>query len=85
MPRKPRGIQLTGQVAFHVLSRGHNREAVFGDELDFRHFLGLVKRYRERFGFRLYHYCLMTNHVHLLIQLDNPRRLSSLMAGLLLA
>jgi REP-associated tyrosine transposase len=58
---------------------------VFGDAGDFRHFLGLLGRYRERFGFWLYHYCLMTNHVHLLVQPDNPRRLSSLMAGLLLA
>jgi REP element-mobilizing transposase RayT len=38
-----------------------------------------------RFGVRLYHYCLMTNHVHLVVQLDHPRRLSSLMAGPLLA
>ena len=34
---------------------------------------------------RLYHYCVMSNHVHLLVQLDDPRRLSALMAGLLLA
>ena len=47
--------------------------------------MGLLDRYRRRFGFRLYHYCLMTNHFHLLLQLADPRRLSSLMAGLLLA
>ena len=85
MPRKPRGMQLADRVAYHVMSRGHNREAVFGETGDFRHFLRLLGRYRERFGFRLYHYCQMTNHVHLLVQLENPRRLSSLMAGLLLA
>src|SRR5262249_10027863 len=41
--------------------------------------------YRERFGFRLYHYCLMGNHFHLLPQLRDARDLSPLMAGLLRA
>jgi REP element-mobilizing transposase RayT len=61
------------------------REAVFAAEDDARYFLGLLARYRQRFGFRLFHYALLTNHFHLLIQVDKPRRLSSLMAGLLLA
>jgi putative transposase len=72
-------------AAYHVMSRGHNRGALFADADDTRYFLRLLDRYRRRFGFRLYHYCLMTNHIHLLLQLDDPRRLSSLMAGLLLA
>jgi putative transposase len=67
MPRKPRGMQLAERVGYHVMSRGHNRETVFGDAGDLRHFLGLLQRYRERFGVQLYHYCLMTNHVHLLV------------------
>ena len=85
MPRKPRWLQLADQAAYHVMSRGHNRETLFADAEDSRYFLGLLDRYRQRFGFRLYHYCLMTNHLHFLVQLDEPRRLSSLMAGLLLA
>jgi len=48
-------------------------------------FLGLVARYQRQFHFRLYHYCLMTNHFHLLLQLDQPAQLSRLMAGLLRA
>jgi putative transposase len=85
MPRKPRGLQLAEHVAHHVMNRGHNREAVFGDAEDMSYFLGLLRRYHDRFSFRLYHYCLMSNHLHLLMQLDDPRRLSALMAGLLLA
>jgi putative transposase len=80
----PRWMQLADQAAYHVMSRGHNRETLFADRDDFEKFLGLVQRYRRRFGFRLYHYCLLSNHFHLLLQLDDPRRLSSLMAGLLL-
>jgi hypothetical protein len=44
-------MQLADRVAYHVLTRGHNREAVFGDALDFRHFLRLLTHYRQRFGF----------------------------------
>ena len=85
MPRRPRGMQLAEDAGYHVFSRGHNREALFADPDDLRYFLGLVARYRQRFDLQLYHYCVMTNHFHLLVQLDNPRRLSALVAGLLLA
>jgi putative transposase len=85
MPRKPRWLQLARDAAYHVLSRGHNREVLFADGADLGYFLGLLARYRQRFGFRLLHYCLMTNHFHLLLQLDDPGQLCSLMAGLLLA
>ena len=67
------------------MDRGHNREPVFADGEDRHAFLNLVARYQQPFGLRLYHYCLMTNHFHLLLQLDDPRRLSALMAGLLRA
>jgi putative transposase len=67
------------------MNRGHNREAIFLDDEDRHAFLGLVDRYRKRFGFRLYHHCVMSNHFHLLLQLDDPKQLSALMAGLLRA
>ncbi len=84
MPRKPRSLQLT-DAGYHLLSRGHNRETLFGDADDCQCFLTLLARYRQRFPFQLFHYCLMTNHFHLLLRLEEPRRLSALMAGLLLA
>jgi REP element-mobilizing transposase RayT len=43
----------------------------------------LVARYRDRVGFRLLHYCLMSNHFHLFVKLPDPRQVSMLMAGLL--
>ncbi len=85
MPRIPRRYQWAREACFHLIDRGHNREAVFADDEDRRAFLGLVARYGRRFGFRLYHYCLMSNHFHLLVQLADPRHVSPLMAGLLRA
>jgi putative transposase len=83
MPRTPRRRQWTEAACYHVMNRGHNRETVFADADDCRHFLQLLSRYRERFGLRLYHYCLMGNHFHLLLQVPEPARLSAFVAGLL--
>jgi putative transposase len=68
-----------------VINRGHARESVFHDDEDRSRFVQLLGSYRDRFEPRLYHYCLMDNHFHLLVQLPEPRRLSALMAGLLVA
>jgi putative transposase len=67
------------------MNRGHDRQPIFADDEDRRAFLDLVGRYRDQFGFQLYHYCLLTNHFHLLVQLQDPGHVSSLMAGLLRA
>jgi putative transposase len=83
MPRLPRRWQWTEAACYHIINRGHNRDTIFADDEDHAHFLGLLADYRQRFAFRLYHYCLMTNHFHLLLQLPDPRQLSTLMAGLL--
>jgi putative transposase len=65
------------------MNRGHNREVVFADDDDRRHFVNLLARYQKRFPWRLYYYCLMSNHFHLLLQLGDPAKLSALLAGLL--
>ena len=85
MTRIPRRRQHAPAACYHVLNRGHNRDALFADDEDRAYFLALLARYRDRFGLRLYHYCLMGNHFHLLLQLGDPGRLSALMAGLLRA
>jgi len=52
---------------YHVFSRGHNRERIFTGQGDYVHFLELMDAMRERFSVRVYAYCLMPNHYHLLI------------------
>lgn len=79
MPRTLRRQQLAGAVCFHVLDRGHDRTLVFADDEDRRAFLGLLARYRDRLGFRLHHYCLMTNHFHLVVW---PQSVGDLIDGL---
>jgi YD repeat-containing protein len=81
--REPRCLQWTDTGCFHVINRGHNRDIIFTDDEDRHFFLGLLARYQQRCPQRLYHYCLMSNHFHLLVHLQEPRRLSAWMAGLL--
>jgi putative transposase len=85
MPRAARNALWTPAACYHVLNRGHARETVFHDDEDRLYFLRLLARYRDRCGWRLYHYCLMGNHFHLLLRLADPRRLSREMAGLMVA
>ena len=85
MPRNARRYLFTPAACYHVLNRGHARERIFHDDEDRLHFLHLVDRYRQRFDFRLYHYCLLDNHFHLLLQLADARQLSRLLAGMMVA
>src|SRR4030066_2213474 len=72
--------------AYHVLTRGNNRQDVFEDEEDFRRYIDLLLRYKEKYQFKLYHYVLMTNHVHLVIEPGEAGgSLSEIMKGINLA
>jgi putative transposase len=85
MSRIPRRHQWASEACYHLMNRGHDRAAIFADDEDRHAFLGLVQRYQRRIDFRLYHYCLMGNHFHLLVRLEDPRQVSRLMARLLRA
>lgn len=79
MPRQARiGFP---DLVHHVISRGNNRNWVFKDESDFRRYLDILKRYKDRYGFRLYHWVLMNNHVHLLLEPSAMGRLGKIMQG----
>ncbi len=51
----------------HVVQRGHNRQVVFADDTDFRRYIDDVRELKAVYGIQVYAYCLMTNHVHLLL------------------
>ncbi len=71
---------------YHVLTRGNNRQDVFEDEDDFRKYLDILLRYKEKYHFKLYHYVMMTNHVHLVIEpSEGGGGLSEIMKGINLA
>lgn len=64
----PRNARLHSQSnIYHVMLRGINKQQIFYDEDDRDYFLETLKRYKYISGFKLYAYCFMGNHVHLLI------------------
>ena len=66
MPRGARERSRTG--IYHVMLRGINRQTIFEDREDADKFLYTVQDVKETSGFDLYAYCLMTNHIHLLVK-----------------
>jgi REP element-mobilizing transposase RayT len=76
---------LIENVYYHVISRGNQKQKVFLEVGDFEKYLSLLKRYKIRFKFRLYAWCLMPNHVHLIMDVNKPSELSKIMQGLNLA
>jgi putative transposase len=51
----------------HIIQRGHNRQAVFASDADYQYYLDNLCEWKEKLGCKVYAYCLMTNHVHLII------------------
>ena len=81
MPRKPR--QLLDGGCYHLIARGNNRQFVFREAAAFRHFLELVTRAKAKYPAKLYHYCLLSNHLHLLLEIGTAEHLPKFMQGLL--
>ena len=53
---------------YHVMLRGINRQRIFLDQQDNQRFLEVLTQCRDISGFHIYAYCLMENHVHLLLR-----------------
>jgi len=51
----------------HVVHRGHNRNPVFISDGDRLVYLETLAEFREELGIRVHAWCLMTNHVHLVV------------------
>ncbi len=56
--------------AYHIVARGNERKEIFRDDGDRLYFLKLIEKAKERFGFSVLSYCLMTNHYHLLVEVS---------------
>lgn len=69
MARKPRRYGETG--IYHIIIRGNNRQNIFYDDNDRKIFISLLKKYTDQLNISVYAYCLMNNHVHLLIGKGN--------------
>ena len=78
MPRKARIV--LANCPHHIIQRGHNRAGVFAEDGDYHYYLENLSEWKTRLGCYVYSFCLMTNHIHLIVDPgDNPDNLGLLM------
>jgi putative transposase len=69
-------------IALHVIQRGHNREDCFRHDTDYLVYLSNLRELSAQMQCALHAYCLMTNHVHLLLTPTSPQGCALLMRNL---
>jgi len=76
------GRLLLENVCYHVITRGNQRQKIFNKEDDFLKYLDILRKYKKRFKVLLYGYCLMSNHVHLLVEINPVNNLAKAMQSI---
>jgi len=66
MPRKARKLSSTN--IYHVMIRGNRKQDIFLEDEDRFRFVKILKKVKLKGEYELYAYCIMSNHVHLLIK-----------------
>ena len=79
MARRPR--LFAAGVLYHVIVRGNQRQKTFTSESDYRAYIERLGWYRKKYGYAIHAYCLMSNHVHLLVE-SSEQPLAKFMQGL---
>ncbi|WP_253198504.1 transposase [Clostridium gasigenes] len=60
-------------ASYHITARGNHRNDIFIDEEDFKYYLKIIEEallYYTNYNYGVIAYCLMDNHVHLMIKTD---------------
>jgi len=74
MPRNARFTIENG--TYHIMMRGNEKREIFHHKDDFEYYLNLLKKNKEYYKLKIYHYILMTNHVHLILNSPTGKILS---------
>ncbi|MCR5431816.1 MAG: transposase [Lachnospiraceae bacterium] len=74
MPRKSRIISMTG--IYHIILRSVNQHIIFEEDPDYQKFLFILSDCKKKYNIDIYAYCLMDNHIHLLLH-SSPEELPS--------
>lgn len=80
MPRGPR-LAFDNSI-YHIINRGNFDQKIFRSHGDYEKFLFLLAKYKLKFNFKIYNFCLMPNHFHLLSKFRKAQDLSKSMQGI---
>lgn len=65
----PRGSRLIVDGGYyHIITRGIDRRQLFRYRQDYETFLKLIREYKDKHKVYIFNYCLMPNHIHLLLK-----------------
>lgn len=53
---------------YHIVQRGHNRQVAFAESADLEYYLEMLAEFKAEYAVQVYGFCLMTNHMHLVLQ-----------------
>ena len=68
MPSLPR--QKSDSGIYHIMLRGINQQVIFEDDEDYFKFVETLENYKAVSGYKVFAYCLMSNHIHILIKVE---------------
>lgn len=71
MPRKPRTLSSTG--IYHIILRSVNQHIIFEEDSDYQKFLFILSDCKKKYDIDIFAYCLMNNHIHLLIHIPDDK------------
>lgn len=80
MPRMARVV--LPHYPHHVVQRGHNRQVIFAERQDYQRYLDTLREFKAKYGVAVYAFCLMTNHIHLLLSPRESTGIGKLMKRL---
>lgn len=81
MPRRARG--LADGYVYHILNRGNNKQQIFHKSGDYDSFIRLIGHAKKRHMLKIFGYCLLPNHFHMIVRPPRAECLSSFMRWLL--
>lgn len=66
-------------ACYHTITRGNQRQRIFMDNEDYKQYLQIVRKAKRKYGILLFAYCLMINHIHMLLKGKIPANISKFM------
>ena len=81
MPRIARG--LVDGFVYHILNRGNGKQQVFHKNQDYEAFINLMREVKDRYPVKVFAYCLMPNHFHMILMPVHAEKLSKWMQWLM--
>jgi len=73
---------LTDNSYYHIINRGNKKDSIFLHQSDYQKYIDILKHCKKKYAVGLFGYCLMPNHVHLILEIRSPSNLAKFMQSL---